>query len=130
MLLHRIWDPKLAQAGYLIGCSEAREALVIDPTRDVEQYLALAASLNLRVAHVTETHIHADFVSGSRELAARAGRTALPVRRGRRRLAVRLRGVRTARSGCTTAISFADGERPDPESSTRRGTRRSTSRSW
>ena len=73
MLLHRIWDPKLAQAGYLIGCSEAREALVIDPTRDIEQYLALAASLNLRVAHVTETHIHADFVSGSRELAAKAG---------------------------------------------------------
>ncbi|MGH7580749.1 MAG: MBL fold metallo-hydrolase [Gemmatimonadales bacterium] len=73
MLLHRIWDPKLAQAGYLIGCTEAREALVIDATRDVEQYLALAASLSLRIAHVTETHIHADFVSGSRELAARAG---------------------------------------------------------
>ena len=73
MLLHRIWDPKLAQAGYLIGCTEAREALVIDATRDVDQYLAFAASLNLRIAHVTETHIHADFVSGSRELAARAG---------------------------------------------------------
>ncbi|HEY7479252.1 MAG TPA: MBL fold metallo-hydrolase [Gemmatimonadales bacterium] len=73
MLLHRIWDPKLAQSGYLIGCTEAREALVIDATRDVEQYLALAASFNLRLAHVTETHIHADFVSGSRELAARAG---------------------------------------------------------
>ena len=72
MLLHRIWDAKLAQAGYLIGCTEAGEALVIDATRDVEQYLALAASLNLRIAHVTETHIHADFVSGSRELAARA----------------------------------------------------------
>jgi hydroxyacylglutathione hydrolase len=73
VLLHRIWDPKLAQSGYLIGCTEAREALVIDATRDVEQYLALAASFNLRLAHVTETHIHADFVSGSRELAARAG---------------------------------------------------------
>jgi hydroxyacylglutathione hydrolase len=73
VLLHRIWDAKLAQASYLIGCIEAREALVIDATRDVDQYLALAASLNLRVAHVTETHIHADFASGSRELAARAG---------------------------------------------------------
>jgi hydroxyacylglutathione hydrolase len=73
VLLHRLWDPKLAQAGYLIGCTEAGEALVIDATRDVDQYLALAASLNLRIAHVTETHIHADFVSGSRELAARAG---------------------------------------------------------
>jgi len=73
VLVHRLWDPKLAQAGYLIGCTEAREALVIDATRDVDQYLALAASLSLRIAHVTETHIHADFVSGSRELAARAG---------------------------------------------------------
>ncbi len=73
MLLHRVWDPKLAQASYLIGCTEAREALVIDATRDVDQYLVLAASLGLRIAHVTETHIHADFVSGSRELAARAG---------------------------------------------------------
>ncbi len=73
MLLHRVWDPKLAQAGYLIGCIEAGEALVIDATRDVDQYLALSASLGLRIAHVTETHIHADFVSGSRELAARAG---------------------------------------------------------
>jgi hydroxyacylglutathione hydrolase len=72
VLLHRIWDAKLAQASYLIGCIEAREALVIDATRDVDQYLALAASLNLRIAHVTETHIHADFCSGSRELAARA----------------------------------------------------------
>jgi hydroxyacylglutathione hydrolase len=73
VLLHRLWDPKLAQAAYLIGCTEAREALVIDATRDVDQYLALAASLGLRITHVTETHIHADFVSGSRELAARAG---------------------------------------------------------
>ncbi len=72
MLLQRVWDPKLAQASYLIGCTEAKEALVIDPNRDVDQYLALAASLNLRIAHVTETHIHADFASGSRELAARA----------------------------------------------------------
>ena len=72
MLLHRVWDPKLAQASYLIGCIEAKEALVIDANRDVDQYLALAASLGLRVAHVTETHIHADFCSGSRELAARA----------------------------------------------------------
>ena len=73
MLLHRVWDPKLAQAGYLLGCTEAGEALVIDATRDADQYLALAASLRLRIAHVTETHIHADFASGSRELAARAG---------------------------------------------------------
>ncbi len=73
MLLHRLYDPRLAQASYLIGCSAAGEAVVIDPHRDVEQYLRAAQSLGLRIAHVTETHIHADFVSGARELAARSG---------------------------------------------------------
>ena len=73
MLLHRLYDPRLAQASYLIGCAAAGEAVVIDPNRDVEQYLRAALALGVRVAHVTETHIHADFVSGARELAARAG---------------------------------------------------------
>ncbi len=73
MLLQRLHDPKLAQASYLIGCASAREAIVIDPTRDAEQYLAAAAGLGLRIRHVTETHIHADFVSGSRELVERTG---------------------------------------------------------
>ena len=73
MLLQRLYDPKLAQASYLIGCSAAGEAIVVDPTRDVDQYLRAAQALGVRIAHVTETHIHADFVSGSRELAGRAG---------------------------------------------------------
>ncbi|MBA3259824.1 MAG: MBL fold metallo-hydrolase [Gemmatimonadales bacterium] len=73
MLLQRLHDPKLSQTSYLIGCATAGEAIVIDPTRDAEQYLAAAAALGLCVRHVTETHIHADFVSGSRELATRAG---------------------------------------------------------
>ncbi len=73
MLLKRIYDTQLAQASYLVGCSATGEALVIDPNRDVEQYLRAAAEEGLRVTHVTETHIHADFVSGSRELAQRAG---------------------------------------------------------
>ena len=73
MLLQRLHDPKLAQASYLIGCASAREAIVIDPTRDAEQYLAAAAGLGLSIRHVTETHIHADFVSGSRELVERTG---------------------------------------------------------
>lgn len=75
MLLQRLHDPKLAQASYLIGCPIAGEAIVIDPIRDVEPYLAAAAALGVRIRHVTETHIHADFVSGSRELAGRAGAT-------------------------------------------------------
>jgi hydroxyacylglutathione hydrolase len=73
MLLHRFYDPGLAQASYLIGCEHTGQAVVVDPNRDVSEYLETAAALHLRVAHVTETHIHADFVSGSRELAARAG---------------------------------------------------------
>ena len=73
MLLKRFYDTPLAQASYLIGCQATGDALVIDPNRDVEQYVAAAAAEGLRIAHVTETHIHADFVSGSRELAARTG---------------------------------------------------------
>jgi hydroxyacylglutathione hydrolase len=75
MLLLRFYDEGLAQASYLIGCQVSGEALVIDPNRDVEQYIAAAEAEGLRIAHVTETHIHADFVSGSRELAQRTGAT-------------------------------------------------------
>jgi hydroxyacylglutathione hydrolase len=73
MLLRRFYDAKLAQASYLIGCQATGEAVVFDANRDVAQYLEAAAEEGLRVTHVTETHIHADFVSGSRELAARSG---------------------------------------------------------
>jgi hydroxyacylglutathione hydrolase len=73
MLLKRFYDSKLAQASYLVGCQATGEAIVVDPNRDIEQYLRAAADEGVRVTHVTETHIHADFVSGSRELAARAG---------------------------------------------------------
>jgi hydroxyacylglutathione hydrolase len=75
MILERFYDESLAQASYLVGCPTAGTALVLDPARDVDQYLAAAAARGLRVAAVTETHIHADFVSGSRELAARSGAT-------------------------------------------------------
>ena len=73
MLLRRFYDPKLAQASYLIGCPASGEALVVDPNRDIDPYLQAADEEGLRIAHVTETHIHADFVSGARELAHRAG---------------------------------------------------------
>lgn len=73
MLLKRFYDAKLAQASYLVGCQATRDALVIDPSRDIDQYLDSADADGLRITHVTETHVHADFVSGSRELAARAG---------------------------------------------------------
>lgn len=73
MLLRLIYDDKLAQASYLLGCQATGEALVIDANRDVEQYVRLARKEGLRITHVTETHIHADFLSGSRELAQRTG---------------------------------------------------------
>ncbi|MBA2627025.1 MAG: MBL fold metallo-hydrolase [Gemmatimonadales bacterium] len=73
MILRRLYDPKLAQASYLVACGRTGEALVIDPNRDCEQYLEAARAENVRITHVTETHIHADFVSGSRELAAQTG---------------------------------------------------------
>jgi hydroxyacylglutathione hydrolase len=69
MLLRQIFDPALAQYAYLIGCQRTGEALLIDPERDVDRYLALAAANDLRITAVAETHIHADFVSGAQELA-------------------------------------------------------------
>jgi hydroxyacylglutathione hydrolase len=73
MLLERLYEPSLAQASYLVGCQATGEAVVVDPTRNVERYLRAATDAGLRITHVTETHIHADFVSGSRQLAARTG---------------------------------------------------------
>lgn len=73
MIVRRIYNEPLAQASYLIGCAATGEALIVDPNRAVEQYIELAAREGLGVTAVTETHIHADFVSGARELAARTG---------------------------------------------------------
>jgi hydroxyacylglutathione hydrolase len=61
----------LAHASYLIG-SEG-EAVVVDPQRDVDQYIGEAEAHGFKIKHVIETHLHADFVSGHRELAARTG---------------------------------------------------------
>ncbi|MGQ0816150.1 MAG: MBL fold metallo-hydrolase [Gemmatimonadota bacterium] len=73
MLLRTIYNDKLAQASYLLACQRTGEAIVIDPTRAAEQYIRLARKEGLRITHVTETHIHADFVSGTRELAQQSG---------------------------------------------------------
>jgi len=75
MFLKRFFEPKLAQASYMIGCQAAREAIVIDPNRDAAQYLETAQAEGVRIAHITETHIHADYLSGSRELQARTNAT-------------------------------------------------------
>ena len=73
MFFRELYDQALAQASYVIGCQATGEAIVIDPTRDPAPYLDVARTEGLRITHVTETHIHADFVSGARELCAATG---------------------------------------------------------
>ncbi len=64
MLLRRIFDSALAQASYLVGCPATKQAIIIDPTCDIDRYFDLARSEGYRITAVAETHVHADFVSG------------------------------------------------------------------
>ena len=73
MLLKYFYDPKLAHASYLVGCQKTKEAVVVDPGRDIDQYLETARREGVKLTAVAETHIHADYVSGARELADRVG---------------------------------------------------------
>lgn len=73
MYFQHVYDKSLAQASYFIGCQKAGVAMVIDPKRDVDTYLEIAKQNNMKITHVAETHIHADFLSGARELAAMTG---------------------------------------------------------
>ncbi|TDT86043.1 hydroxyacylglutathione hydrolase [Arthrobacter sp. AG258] len=73
MLIERIYDEDLAQASYLIGCQAKGEAIVVDGRRDIAVYRDLAAKNGMKIVAVTETHIHADYLSGTRELAAATG---------------------------------------------------------
>lgn len=75
MIIRNFYNDKLAQASYLVGCQATGEAIVIDPLRDVQPYLQMAESQGLRIVAVTETHIHADYLSGTRQLAAQTGAT-------------------------------------------------------
>jgi len=85
MYFKRIYEEGLAQASYIVSCQATGEAIVIDPKRDIDEYLEIAEKGDideyleiaekekLTITHITETHIHADFLSGSRELAAATG---------------------------------------------------------
>jgi len=75
MFFQHVYDKSLAQGSYLIGCQATGEAIVIDAQRDIDVYLDIAKQNNLRITHITETHIHADYLCGSRELAAVTGAT-------------------------------------------------------
>ena len=67
-MFQRFFDEGLAQASFLVGCDRSREAVVIDPRRDVSVYLDAARQLDATIVAAIETHVHADFVSGAREL--------------------------------------------------------------
>ncbi|NNF14106.1 MAG: MBL fold metallo-hydrolase [Gemmatimonadetes bacterium] len=73
MFFRQVFDPELAQYAYLIGCQRTGEALVIDPERDIDRYVEIANEEGLRIVAATETHIHADFLSGAREFAEQHG---------------------------------------------------------
>jgi len=73
MIVKQFYLQCLAHASYLIGDEQSAIAAVVDPQRDVEQYLAFAAGHGLRIAHVFLTHFHADFLAGHLELRDRTG---------------------------------------------------------
>ena len=74
-MFHRFFDEGLAQSSYFLACTRTREAIIIDPRRDVDVYVEMARAQGLRIAHTFETHVHADFACGSRELAALGAKT-------------------------------------------------------
>lgn len=73
MIFHRFEVPGLSHYSYAVGCPAAEQVAIVDPERNVDRYLDWAASEGVEIAHVLETHIHADYASGARELAGRAG---------------------------------------------------------
>jgi hydroxyacylglutathione hydrolase len=73
MLFRQVFDPDLAQYSYLLACQKSKRALLVDPQRDIDRYLMLAEEEGVEIVAVAETHIHADFLSGARELCARVG---------------------------------------------------------
>jgi len=79
-LIESFFDEGLGNSLYLVAADHGRTAVVIDPQRDVDRYLAIADRRGWRITHALETHLHADFVSGSREVAARSGATVIASR--------------------------------------------------
>src|SRR5678815_4228931 len=66
-------DKGLGNSAYLIGSHDTKKGILIDPLRDVDQYLQAAEERGIQLTHVLDTHLHADFVSGNREIAQKTG---------------------------------------------------------
>jgi hydroxyacylglutathione hydrolase len=77
-MFQRFFDDGLAQSSFLIGCDRTKQAVVVDPRRDASVYAEAARQAGVTIVAAIETHIHADFVSGAHEFAARG----IPVRCG------------------------------------------------
>src|SRR5258706_5608064 len=73
MMLEQFYLGCLSQASYLVADPQTRRAMVVDPRRDIDEYLAAAAEHDLIIELVVLTHVHADFIPGHTELAARTG---------------------------------------------------------
>ena len=73
MIIHQYYLECLSHASYLVGDDTSGTAVVIDPRRDIAEYVSDATRLGFRITHVIETHLHADFLSGHLELAAATG---------------------------------------------------------
>ncbi|HEC2186583.1 TPA: persulfide dioxygenase-sulfurtransferase CstB [Staphylococcus delphini] len=71
MFFKQFYDNHLSQASYLVGCLRTGEAIIIDPIRDLTEYIKVAENEGLTITQATETHIHADFASGIRDAAKR-----------------------------------------------------------
>lgn len=69
MFFKQFYNQHLSQASYLVGCQRTGEAIVIDPIRDISEYIEVAEAEGLSITHAAETHIHADFASGIRDIA-------------------------------------------------------------
>jgi hydroxyacylglutathione hydrolase len=74
-MFQRFFDEGLAQASFFIGCPRTREAVIVDPRRDVDVYVEVARANGFRIVYSIETHVHADFACGSNELAAIGAKT-------------------------------------------------------
>ncbi len=73
LIFERIQTEGIAELSYLLGDDGEGVAAVFDPTPDVDKYVDLARSKSVSITHIFETHIHADLVSGARELCERVG---------------------------------------------------------
>ena len=73
MFIETIKVDSLSNQTYVVGSEQSGQCVVIDPVRDIDQYTSIASNHDVQITHALETHLHNDFVSGARELAAETG---------------------------------------------------------